>query len=452
MGRGRWSVALAAALLAAAYTRAAPAQPAYSYSAPTDSALLRFMDSLADSSDRFFGLSSAPPDTAGLDSTLAYYLEHPEAVPRERRAALGWPVPDYRYNRVDGSYFGARAGAGNALGAGRLEGRVGYANGPDEWLGGLHLIERRGTRRALWTLDVGWDKATERLDPGHRLAPFYWLRALVNGSDRTHYLRREGARVQLRRDAPHSSAYAAYGDQREAPLEVTSLWNLFNRSPAVQFNLPARPGRVRAYGFGAGVELGPWPLGLWLENETASRALGSNFDYHRWRGAAGAVVPTTRWAGLALQAEYGAVREDAVPQAAFLLGGSHSLRSLPGFSLAGTRTAQGRAELILAPDLLQLSRLAHPAFLNLQAGVTAAVGSVWGTQPFTGEDLGGGTWPDRRDWRSEVGAALLYRPGLPDPWGFFRADVAWPVGNHSGPRRLTLSYVQVLHLLPRIGR
>jgi hypothetical protein len=49
---------------------------------PSDSSLHRFLDTLADSTDRYFGLIAAPTDTAGLDSALAAGLERPWRGPR----------------------------------------------------------------------------------------------------------------------------------------------------------------------------------------------------------------------------------------------------------------------------------------------------------------------------------------------------------------------------------
>jgi len=433
---------------------AALATRASAQTALPDSALMHFMGSYADSSDRYFGLSAAPADTAGLDSTLSYYLGNPEAITRMRRgpSRFSLPSPDYRFNRVDGNYWGARADLGNSRTWGRIEGGAGYAAGQKEWLGSAHLIERRDTNAGLWSLDGGWDKSTDRMDPNHRLLSIYWVRALLNGSDRLHYLRREGASVSLRHDTRRTTLIVGYRDQRERPLQVTALWNLFGSTPAVSDNLQARKGHVRAYSVAAGAGVGPWPIELWVENQTSARGMGSDFDYRRWLAAAGTIWPVVPWASLALQGNYGTLREDVVPQAAFMFGGSHSLRSIPGFSMSGTRTALARAEVIFAPDLLQVTHLPHPSFLNLEASVTGAVGSAWGIQPFTGANLGGDTWPERASWLSEAGAALLYRPGIPDPWGFIRLDWAWPVGNNHGPVRTTFSYVQTLHLLPSIGR
>jgi hypothetical protein len=272
------------------------------------------------------------------------------------------------------------------------------------------------------------------------------------GIDRYFYLRREGAHVELRRETRRSRLLAAYRDQREGPLPVAALWDLIDRVPDASFNLPARAGRVRAFDYGAGAALGPWPLTAWLEHETSSRRLESDFEYRRWRGVLGAVIPVGSWAGLATQLDYGQVNGDRMPQASFFFGGDFSLRSVATNSLAGTRIAHARGELVLAPDLLVAARLPHPDFLNLQAAATAAVGSVWGRDPFDGADLGGDAWPGQAAWRSEVGLALLYRPGLPDPFRYVRVDVTWPVGAHGGPGSLTASYTRLLNLLPAIGQ
>src|SRR5262245_8066250 len=245
--RGR-TLFVAMLALGAAFPRGASAQ-----TAPPDTALMRYMGSYADSSDRYFGLSATPADTAGLDSTLSYYLGNPEAITRMRRGRTSFslPSPDYRFNRVDGNYWGARMELGNSRTWGRVEGGAGYAAGQKERPGSAHLIERRDTGAGLWSLDAGWDKSTDRMDPNHRLLSIYWLRALLNGSDRLHYLRREGASVSLRHDTRRTTLIAGYRDQIERPLQVTALWNLLGSTPAVSDNLQARRGHVRAYSLGA---------------------------------------------------------------------------------------------------------------------------------------------------------------------------------------------------------
>jgi hypothetical protein len=443
-------VAFAAAPLRAQDEPPPPAQPWGG--APGDSGVGAFLRSLSDSTDAYFGKTAAPADTAGLDSVLAYRLSNPESIALPRRRTLELPFPVIAYNRVDAAVWGARWGIGEPRGTGRLVGQLAYATGPDEWLGLGRYVRRFATQTALWTGDLVWEKRTYRMSGDLAASSFATLRSLLNGSDRNSYLRREGPRFELRRESQRATLQVGYRDQLEDSLTVTELWNLLNKEPALPFNLPARPGRARAFSFAAGVSTGSWPLQVWLEHETSSRQLGSDFEYRRWRGVAGAVVPLNSWSAIALQGDYSRLELDPVSQASFQLGGTQTLRSLKGGSLAGTRETFGRAELVLAPNLLELARLPHPSLLNLQISSYLASGAVWGENPYTGADLGGDAFPDPEAWRHEIGLGLLYRPGVPDPQGFLRLDFAWPVGPHGGPRRMVLGYGNLLNLLPVIGR
>src|SRR5262245_5986714 len=94
---------------------------------PPDSSLHRFLGDLADSTDRYFGLITAPLDTAGLDSALTAGLEAPWRGPSRRLHPSFHPV--YAYNRVDGSLWGAGLGLSSQEGQSRLEGDLGRTEG-----------------------------------------------------------------------------------------------------------------------------------------------------------------------------------------------------------------------------------------------------------------------------------------------------------------------------------
>ena len=111
-------------VFAAAALAFAPRASAAETPAPADSSLHRFLDTLADSTDRYFGLIAAPLDSAGLDSALVAGLEHPGRGPRSTSRLSFGPV--YAFNRVDGTLWGGsvalrdrreRWGAGGDLGA-----------------------------------------------------------------------------------------------------------------------------------------------------------------------------------------------------------------------------------------------------------------------------------------------------------------------------------------------
>jgi len=138
-----------AALLAAAIFAVGGAQRAWSAEpASADTSLHRFLDSLADSTDRYFGLITAPVDTAGLDSTLEARLERPWSGPRRR---MGLSLrPFYRFLRVDGSLWAGSATVSDRREHARLRGDLGYADGSNTWLGGGELsVALNGDRVAI---------------------------------------------------------------------------------------------------------------------------------------------------------------------------------------------------------------------------------------------------------------------------------------------------------------
>ena len=127
------------------------------------------------------------------------------------------------------------------------------------------------------------------------------------------------------------------------------------------------------------------------------------------------------------------------------------MRGILGASRGGTGLAIARLDLIGAHDFLALARLPHPAWLPLQAGAFAAAGAAWGADPFGGPKRGGLDWPDQEHWVSEAGAALLWRPGLPDPTGLFRFSYAWALGPARESAGFTASYSRALVLVKPIG-
>jgi hypothetical protein len=113
--------------------------------------------------------------------------------------------------------------------------------------------------------------------------------------------------------------------------------------------------------------------------------------------------------------------------------------------------ALARLDLIESDDVLALARIPHPAWLPIQAGAYASAGATWGADPYGGPARGGLSLPDEEHWVSEAGAALLWRPGLPDPSGFFRFSYAWPLGPARESARFTATYSRALALVKPIG-
>jgi hypothetical protein len=255
-------------------------------------------------------------------------------------------------------------------------------------------------------------------------------------------------------------------DELESPLVTTTTWNLLRREPAVVDNLPAMYGRARELQLGATVRLGPLPF--WFEAEHArafvfpyerySHTLtaespatrGDQLWYRRTRTAMAGEIPLGSMAAAVPQISYGWLDGDAAPQAAFYLGGSRSLRSLPSSSRAGTRHALARLEVIALADLLASERLGHG--IMVQGGTFAAAGAVWGEDPFGGSGSPADGWPPRAAWQSEVGLSLLYRPGLPDPEGYLRLDYAFPLEDDDRSNRLAIYYARPLDLVNPTGR
>jgi outer membrane protein assembly factor BamA len=142
-----------------------------------------------------------------------------------------------------------------------------------------------------------------------------------------------------------------------------------------------------------------------------------------------------------------------VPQSAFYMGGSRSLRTLESGSRGGTGKTLARLDVIGAPEAFGTGALAPSPALSFQVGAFAALGAIWGEDPYGLASTPDRDWPDRSEWLGEAGLSFLYRPGLPDPSGLIHFDFAWPVGPSLG-RSLSVSiyYARPLHLVRPIVR
>lgn len=438
--RGARRALAIAALLVAVVPRVSGAEEA-----PADTLLLRFLRALSDSTDVFFGMSAAAPDTSGLDSALAYRLAHP-APPTPRRLRLE-PFPWLGFNRVDGGVMGAGVALGRRAGTGRLAGRAAWANGPDVVLGegDAEKVWLRGETN--WSLRVRAGRLTRGMDRDFGELRLAQVRALLSGADTKRYLRREGLEATLGRETPLWRGAVGWRDQLESPLPVTATWNLLGRTPDVTDNLPAARGRAHEFELSGTARFGRLPLSAEAEYASSSGAIGSDFEYRRTRLAMAGDLAVGRWLAVVPQVSYGRLTGQALPQNSFYLGGSRTLRHLSGSSFGGTRMALARLDLIGVPDLLALARLPHPEALPLQGGLFAGTGAVWGRDPYGGPGTAEDDWPGRREWLSEVGASLLYRPGIPDPNGFLRFSHAWGLGPSAGRTRFTITFARGLDLL-----
>jgi len=419
--------------------------------APADTALGQYLGGLADSTDQYFGISGVRPDTTSFDSLLAAGLANPNA--NRRRGISLAPGPWVAFNRVLGPLWGGSLTASTrSLGA--LEGKLGYADGPEIWMGGGEYRKtwsrpRRAARgyreEPDWSIAVRAGRFPGVMDPDRRETALAVARALIWGTDRQHYLRRDGVRASLTREDASLRLELAARDELESPEEVTTTWNLYRREPVVLFNLPARLARVRELGVEATTRI-PWtPVWVELESRVADDAWGSDLTYTRLRVAAATELSIAGVAALITQGTLGRLEGRDIPQAAFFLGGATSLRSLPGWSLGGTRKALARLDLVTAPQLFEPLHL--PPTLAFQLGAFGGIGAVWGDDPYGGPGTPEDEWPERNEWLSEAGASLLYRPGIPDPLGHIRFDWAWPIGPERGAGRFIVYYSRPIDLV-----
>jgi hypothetical protein len=431
------------ALLALAAPPAARAQAP----AVRDTSLGRFLDGLSDSTDRYFGVSAAPVDTAGLDTVLS-----DSAVRPKHRLALGI-LPSYGFSRVDGSTPGAALSIGDAIddpghtGWGRLQGGIARALGPDVTLGGAHYTNRLWLARQPFDLDLWGGRRTSPMDGDDSGRLLTLARALLWGSDWAAYYRTDGFTAAL--DHPHGwwRAGAGFLDALQSPLRTTATWNLLKRPLGRPGNLAATRGRATEVSAVAAAHWPGLPLRTEVEVRNASRSLGGDFEYQRVRAAAGLDLSLGRFASLVPQFAYGRLSGDALPQASFYLGADGSLRSLHRNETAGTRMAIARVELIGVRDVLELLRLPHPSALPLQAALFASSGAQWGLDPFTGTLRSTGDWPDRREWLSEAGASLVYRSPIFPQGAALSLSHAWPIGPGAGAERWSVSFTRPFDLM-----
>jgi len=142
---------------------------------------------------------------------------------------------------------------------------------------------------------------------------------------------------------------------------------------------------------------------------------------------------------------------EPVPQAAFYLGGSRTLKSLQGGDRGGTGMALAKLELHELPDLLEVMHIPHPAMLPVQASLFVASGAVWGADPYGGPARPGVDWPNRQEFLHEAGVSIIYRPGIPDPSAFMQFGWAWQLGPGAAGPRFSISYTHGVDLVRAIG-
>lgn len=406
--------------------------------APADSTLHKFLGTLADSTDRYFGMSAAPLDTAGLGSSGSFVPEH------GRRLKFG-VLPSFDFNRADGSTFGAGLRLEGPRPYGKLKLQAAYAVAAKDWLGGAEYFRRVRRAGAYWTLQGWGGRETAPMNRDH-FEPFLDpSRALSTGSDRSHYLRHDGWRASFERESGLWRLGLGVRDLLETPLATHATWDLFHRDLIVPGNLPADYGRAREIQLTAGGRLPAVPLRLEADYWTSGPGLKSDFTYDRVRLAVGGDITIGRWASLVPQAVWGHVNGRGGPQQAFYLGAGPTLVSVPRDALGGTSFGLAKLEVIGVRDLLGLLRIPHPELLYFQPALFGATGAVGGADPFGGPARPGEHWPERASWLSEAGVALHYMPGL---FGItVRMSEAWPIGPTTRGERFEFLISHPLDLL-----
>ena len=437
---GALSLALAFALL--------PAR-AHAQGAPADSALERYVRTMADSTDAYFGLSAQAPDTTGLDSLRAFVLAHPRARRGGTRLSPSF-APQGAFNRALGPVGGANAGLDLPFGFGGLEADAQWAGGADLWLGGGSWTKR-------WNADeAGFESVKLRIAGGRQSASmdrdFFdpvqsSLRAFLTGSDRSNYVLRDGAEIELSRRKSSLWAGLLARDQLESPLPTTASWYLGHHGPVVFPNDTARAGRTHELSAWLGGRVPNVPVTLEARGWTAGGALGGALAYTRVRLSAGGAFGLGRHLALVPEADWGRLHGSALPQDAFDLGGS-TLRSLDAESVRGTGRAAGHVDLLVTDAVQTLLGFDREPTFPIQIGAFAGSAAAWGSDPASGNpELVARDWPLRQEWLSEAGASVLYRPGLPHPDSFVRLDWAIPIGPDGRRPRLYLSYTRSLGFL-----
>jgi len=441
----------ARSVLAAALAFALAASPARAQ-APADTSFGEYLGTLRDSSDTFFRTIVAPVDTAGLDSVLGVRLAQPAT---ERTVSGAWRPsfgPWLGFNRVDGPMYGGAVAVGRRRSLGTLGGRLGYGVATDTWLGAAEYAKTWRAGPLAWQFDAEAGRLTASMDRERSDYRLGQLRALLTGNDTRRYLRHDGLDVKLAGEHAAWRGGIEYRDMNESPLGVHARWNLMDSDLSVTDNLPARRGHVHELAYRLAART-PWvPFTAEAEYATSSGRLASDFEYRRTRLAIAGDLALGRSFALVPQFAWGRLSGQSVPQAAFYLGGSRTLRSLEGDEIGGTGMALARLDLFELPDMLALMRIPHPALLPLQLGAFVATGAVWGTDPYGGPSRPGVDWGEEQEFLHEAGVSVLYRPGLPDPSTYVQVGWAWPLGPRDHAPRFSVSYTRGIDLVRPFGR
>jgi len=420
--------------------------------APGDSLLHDYVRQMRDSTDKWFGSTAAPVDTAGLDSALAAgLLRSPNArlARGQRKLSFDWG-PALGFNRADGGQLGASASLGTRWLSG-LSGRMQYTTGTHDLLGEGAWAHswRIDPLRARLGLKLGAGRYTLAFDRDYYEPILTSLNALFAGEDRHQYLRRDGFISSLRLSAERGFVLAGWRDQLESSLPYTTDWFVFGHGPELPFNDAATFGRVRELTLGADATIPGTRFRVNAMHWTTDPRMGSDMLYRRTRLTAGGDVSLGRHLSLVPQATYGLLRGETPPQDAFFLGGVANIRTLKRNELAGAGRLYGRFDLIVVDEIGRPLHLPIPARLPLQLGMFAGSGAVWGRDPVSGDAVPTArSLPHADEFFSEVGAGLMLRFGVPNPLTGLRFEVAFPIGADRRGAAYALAFQEPLNLLP----
>jgi hypothetical protein len=417
--------------------------------AEPDSTLEQFLGGMSDSTDRYFGKTAAPVDTAGLDSARAANFDR--SKPHGRRGPARPDVSfSFRFNRVDGPVYGGSLGLETADAVGQLTGRAYYVVGPNQWQWNVGWRRRWGGFERGTTLEISGGEETSTMDrllPVSVGDPLATLGSLVRGYDSRFFLRRDGWSALATQQRNAWRASLGWRDDFEHELATTTSWNFAGRPLDPSENLTAPRGRARVAVATLGGRTGRLPVEFEGSYRYSSPKLGSDFDYRLARLALGADVTLGRSSALVPQVAFGQLSGDALPQESFYLGGVSTLTTLRTARLAGTNAVLARLDWIGTRDLLALAHLPHPAYLPLQGNLFASSGAVSGADPFGGPHRPHDVWSNGAAWHSEGGIALVWQPGFPDPTSLARLSLSWPLGPSDHQAGVALTFSRALFML-----
>ncbi len=379
------------------------------------------------------------------DSAFAAYDRN---VAKAQRGRIE-PLPRFEYNKAQGLHLELGVGYGPFFGvAERAEGRFGYDFGRERPTGSVLL--RVGRADPLLPPQQGEVQLGAELEWHDQTRPFgdhdpygNTLLAAIGGYDARQYLRERGGSVALL-GRVGSSVKARVGVLRieQRPLEPVADWHLFGEDRWMAVNLPAkrltatglRAGLSRAPEFATPEEMDGTYLKLsstWLESGGLDGKAFTQVDAALFQH--GSFAWKDDWAiTLRLATTTGKPPLQAMPT----LGGVAGLRAYRPWSYVGTSLAYARAQYELSGGHFRKTRAPLLGKLGLKILPFAEVGAIGHGDEIEARELFVGSEHARWDVGFGVRRSLLETGQA----AHVQVDFAWPVGEISGPVRITLSF------------